>query len=382
MAGFTAYSMMLKGSSKEHSFSVRKRIVQEAQAKGIKPTARRHGISRNTLRTWLRRFHAQGNNGLKDRRQGPHHIPHKLSAEEEAKVIKARNQAPCYGPKRLRFYFELNCSSGAIQRILKDHQMTRKHKKKYQTKNDLRAEKAKYLSFSHLQMDLKHLYDIPNYWGQMKSLGLPRYQYTVRDTKSGALFLGFSDELSQLNACTMVHYVLERLKIGYPEGIVIQTDNGVEFSGTTRHFEKAVFSQVVTAHGASHRFIPPGMCNANGDVESSHNIIEKEFYDLVKFTSRQDFMEKVESYRLFFNFGRMNYSKGVRSPYLIVEKDLQKSNFAGKLKHISTIDLDRCSIKWYTDSVGGQPIPVLPGKGTFLGTFWHIFLGFYIFFIP
>lgn len=49
-------------------------------------------------------------------------------------------------------------------------------------------------------MDTKHLYDIPAYWPQMKSLGLPQYQYTFRDMKLGAMFLGYSKELSLQHA--------------------------------------------------------------------------------------------------------------------------------------------------------------------------------------
>jgi molybdopterin-guanine dinucleotide biosynthesis protein A len=59
----------------------------------------------------------------------------------------------------------------------------------------------------------------------------------MRDTKSGMLFLGFSDELSELTDRTMVDYVLARLRKQMPDvEIIIQTDNGGEFSGTVRHF--------------------------------------------------------------------------------------------------------------------------------------------------
>ena len=359
--GLTAHCMMMKGSSKVHRLSVKRQVVQAAQAFGIKPVSRRFGIARNTVRTWVRQFEAGGNKGLRDKRAGPNSIPHKTPKEIEDKVVQARKEAPCYGPVRLKYFFELECSLGAIQRILKAHKLTRKRKKKYQTKQDLRAVKAaKYQSLAHLQMDVKHLYDIPNYWGQRKLCNLPKYQYTVRDTKSGMLFLGFSDELSELNARTMIDHILKKIKQENPSlRVTVQTDNGVEFSGTARHFERSPFSQLIHAHGAQHVYIPPGMCNANGDVESSHHLIEIEFFDLTQFNSRDDFFRKVESYRLFFNIARPNYSKQAKTPWQIAQEDWPETDFSSEALSIATFDLDKVNTIFNKKdyNLGGQSFP-------------------------
>jgi transposase InsO family protein len=162
--------------------------------------------------------------------------------------------------------------------LYKAHGLVRKRKKKYQKKNDLRAHKAAWKAGTRLQMDVKHLYDIPNYWGLKRDVGipLPKYQYTMRDVKSGMAFLGFSDEISELNARTMVDHFLQHLAKHLPfsiEELVFQTDNGVECGGTTRHFERSPFTQFILSQGAQHVYIPPGMSNANGDIESFHDTI-------------------------------------------------------------------------------------------------------------
>lgn len=359
--GLSGYCKMLEGTSKAHRLSMRRQIVQEAQKEGIRPTANRYGMSKNTVKTWLRRFEEEGNKGLEDRRKGPKALWNKTPEAIEKKVIEARQQVPCYGPKRLKYFFDLPCSLGAIQRILKAHGLSRKHKKKYQKKNDLRAAKASLKSLTHLQMDVKHLSDITNYWGQRGPLNLPKFQYTVRDTKSGMLFLGFSTELSELNARTMINYVLTRLRAQMPHReIIIQTDNGVEFSGTTRHFERSTFSKLVVEHEAKHTYIPPGMCNANGDVESSHCLIEKEFFDLEKFTSREDFIHKAESYRLFFNLERPNFSKSGKPPWLVAHEDWPDSDIPIQACLTPTIDLDRVNTFFNTKeyNLKGQYSPV------------------------
>jgi transposase InsO family protein len=367
--GLNPHCMMMKEASKEHTFQVRKAVVLEAQRSGIKPTLRKWGIARNTIRTWLRRFESMGNKGLEDQRQGPKNIPHKTSKEIEDKVINARLQVPCYGPKRLQYFFELPCSQGAIQRIIKTNGLVRKRKKKYQKKNDLRAHKAAWKAGTRLQMDVKHLYDIPNYWGLKRDVGipLPKYQYTMRDVKSGMAFLGFSDELSELNARTMVDHFLQHLAKHLPfpiEELVFQTDNGVEFGGTTRHFEKSPFTQFIVSQGAQHVYIPPGMSNANGDIESFHDTIEEEFFDLTEFDSREEFMQKAESYRLFYNLRRPNYSKGAKTPTLIAQQDWPDCDFSSFAVAFPTLDLDKLNISLNISQYNGrgQSIPVFPGR--------------------
>ncbi len=66
------------------------------------------------------------------------------------------------------------------------------------------------------------------------------------------VFLGYSDEISELNARTMVDQFLQHLAKHLPfpiEELVFQTDNGVEFGGTTRHFERSPFTQLLPPGG-------------------------------------------------------------------------------------------------------------------------------------
>lgn len=365
--GLSPYCIMMKNASKAHTYNVRKSVVLEAQKQGVKPTARRWGISKNTVKTWLNRFKQKGNSGLKDQRAGPKHIPHKTSEELTRQVIHFRQQVPCYGPRRLRYFFNLPCSTGAIARILKSEHLTRKRMKKYEKKNDLRKHKEQWKTGTFIQMDVKHLYDIPNYWGQKVALkvDLPKYQYTMRDVKSGMVFLGYSDELSELNARTMVQAFLTHLSEKAPfsmNEVIIQTDNGSEFSGSARHFERAPFTQLIDSFGCKHKFIPPGCSNANADVESFHDTVEREFFDLTRFSSREDFMLKVESYRHFYNIKRPNYSKKVRTPLQIAQTDWPNSNFCYHQIIFRSLDLDKINFLLTNQNYNqrGQSLPGFP----------------------
>lgn len=353
----TKYGNLMKLAGKEKYFSIRKSIAFEAQKNGIKPTARKFRMSKNTVRLWLRRFRSEGHDGLIDRRNGPNIIPHKTSKEEESKIIAYRLQASCYGARRLKYFFDLKPSVGAIHRIIKSKGLAARRRRKYQKKNDLREVKAKYFSLEKVQMDIKYLTDIPPYWEQMQRLGLPRFQYTVRDVKSGMLFLGYADEISIEKAVKMLSHVLGKIAPKFVRKIEVQTDNGAEFSGATRHYERNYFTQAVESHGAVHRYIRPGHCNANADVESIHHTIEEEFYNLTRFSCREDFLMKAESYRHFYNLVRPNFSKKGKTPWHIAQEDHPDSDFATLAEMVEVIDLEP---KMSLATSGGQALSVLP----------------------
>jgi hypothetical protein len=71
--------------------------------------------------------------------------------------------------------FELPVGIGAAHRILSDAQLVRKRPRKHQRKADLRAIKAMHPPLRRLQMDTKYLNDIPHYFPQMQSSGMPRF---------------------------------------------------------------------------------------------------------------------------------------------------------------------------------------------------------------
>jgi hypothetical protein len=72
----------------------------------------------------------------------------------------------------------------------------KKRRRKYQRKQDLAAIKARWSLFQQISADTKDLDDIPHYWPQAQSLGLPLIQYTAREVRSGLLFWAFSQQRS------------------------------------------------------------------------------------------------------------------------------------------------------------------------------------------
>lgn len=118
------YRIMMRGKDKVQKSDARLHIVRYAQRYGNKPAAREYGCSKNTVKLWRRRFESEGMSGLNDKRDVPRNIPHKTSESDERYIVKCRNKVPCYGPQRLKLFFGIPTSEGAIKRILREHNLT------------------------------------------------------------------------------------------------------------------------------------------------------------------------------------------------------------------------------------------------------------------
>jgi transposase len=69
----------------------------------ISQVAEKVGVSRQTLRTWLARYEAQGLEGLVNRSHRPARCPHQMPAVVEAALLELRRSRPYWGPRRLVF---------------------------------------------------------------------------------------------------------------------------------------------------------------------------------------------------------------------------------------------------------------------------------------
>ena len=318
------YRLVLKDC--KEPFNNRCDIVSYAKEYGIKPTAKLYSCSKNTVRKWLRRYLADNSlKALKNRSRKPNHSPNRTPECEENEIKELRESLKKVGARRMQYEFGVKRSVSAIQRIIRLSDNPPKRRKKHITKNDLREEKAKLKVFEKIQIDIKDLCDIPNYWKQMRTLKLPRYQFTARDVKSGALFIAYGHNKDCVNASTFCAYLLQHLKrfnIDVSK-INIQTDNDGAFVGNSSPKSSAPFKFIIEqVYMATHLRIPPSAPTHNSDVETSHIRIEEEFYDIENFGSHSNFLNKALTYQVYFNLIRPNIYKNLKSPIKIVEEEM------------------------------------------------------------
>ena len=309
---------------------LRRQMVEVAQREGVSEAARRFGTSRHTVRKWRDRFEGEGVRGLADRSRAPKRIPHKTSEATEKRLLGLRDRYPGWGVERLGAHFRLGCSRSAGARILRQAGRTRRRKRK-RVRNDLRAEKARLRPFEKVQIDTKELRDIPRYAKHMRQNGLPRYEYTARDLRTGAAWFAFADANNSFNAALFAGYVLGHLKrFGVAlNRMTVQTDNGSEFIGhiEKRHGGPSLFEEVVKHYtGRDPVRIFPGAKTSQSDVEAFHGLIESELYEVENLSSEPLLLGRAWTYQVYFNRFRKNLWKGAKTPAMILAEAGSKVN--------------------------------------------------------
>jgi transposase len=97
------------------------RHVEEVTG-NVAMTARYFGISRQVYYTWLRRYRAEGLEGLRERSRRPKSCPHATHTEVVGKIIHLRENYH-FGPTKismyLKRYHDVSVSSSGVWRILK-----------------------------------------------------------------------------------------------------------------------------------------------------------------------------------------------------------------------------------------------------------------------
>jgi hypothetical protein len=327
MCPYPWYQVMRLSKDKKQQ---RYQMVIYAKEHGVKPTARLYATSPKTVRKWLMRFKGGNYQALGDRSRRPHRSPNKTSPETTRAIVKSKATYKRVGAEHVKILENISTSAKTMRKIWREAGISnRQRRKKHVTKQNLREIKKQFALFERVCEDTKDLDDIPEYWTQMMRKKLPRVQYTLREVSCGVQFLGFADQRSLLHSEVFAEYVNEHLTrygLLIKDGIR-QTDNGSEYCGSWSAKKPSAYTLAIESALLTHGTIPPGAHRFQADVETVHNLIEIEFYEIEFFADRAHFMEKALTYQTFFNFIRPNTYKENKSPWqLALEKrpDLPK----------------------------------------------------------
>ena len=316
------YYQIIKDMS--NKFNFRFSMVRYALQNSISEAAREYKTTRKTVRKWVKRYQEEGLEGLKDKKRAPHHIPHKLKPEDEAPIVELRLKHPSWGSRRLIDRYQVKGSHGSVNRVIKQNGLIKPKKRRWRKRKDLSYLKKKMEFFENSQVDTKDLSDICQYWPYMKRLGLPRYEYTLRELSLGATFYAYANENNSTYASLFAYYVIEHLK-SYginTASITWQTDNGSEFIGNVRKKinRLSAFQEELKANHIEHGRIPPRCSYLQGDVETFHRIVEEELYEIESYDNSIEFLGKAYAYQLYFNYLRKNRYRENKSPVEILRE--------------------------------------------------------------
>lgn len=338
-------------------------MVQKALKDGVKPAARSFNTSPHVVRKWLKRFKTEGYAGLSDRSHKPHLSPRKTPENVRVYIVGLKKKYKRIGAEQIKTLEDLKMAPKTMRKIWRQAGVSsRKRVKKYITKNNLRSVKKLYSLFERMGEDTKDLDDIPEYYLQMKLLNLPKVQYTFREVSCGILFLGFANQRSLIHSWLFALYINHFLKKynALPKTSVRQTDNGIEYVGSWNAKEASWYTKTIESlQGQFHRTIFPGAHRMQSDVETIHNLMEMELYEIEQFNNRFDFMTKVACYQLFFNLHRPNSYKEHKTPWALAQE--KNPHLDKRLLMIPPVDLDQL-FAWYAPFLtkGGNDLLTVP----------------------
>ena len=342
----------------------RYQMVQYAFKHGIKPTARVFHTSPTVVRKWLERFKEQGYDGLSDLSRRPHHSPRATAQDIKDHIISLKKKYRRLGAAQVKTLEGLTQAPKTIRKFWREAGVaSRRRKKKYITKRNLREVKKKFYLFQQSCEDTKDLTDIPEYWPQMKRLNLPSVQYTNREISCGILFLGFANELSLIHSTLFAEYInyqLAKYKALPDDSTYRQTDNGSEYCGSWNAKTPSAYTQTIESLPKQfHTTIFPGAHRMQADVETVHGLMETEFYEIEAFSNRADFMSKASTYQLFINLERPNTYKEHKTPWQLTQE--KKPDLDKRLLMIQPVDLDALLIEYLnTLAQGGNNVLTNP----------------------
>ena len=229
-----------------------------------------YGVSIRTLKRWINRFD-NSNWNLNDFSTRPKTIHYKITPRIEQEVIKLRKETGWGQEKLFPHLTHLNISEMSIKRIIKQHKLCRKTKKKGKRVKWVRWQRKHPNSLWQIDhTDEQELFDC--------------YTLSVLDDCSR-----YSLALVKLNRVTtaVVTQILDDLikKHGKPHQIL--TDNGSAYGLKSRHSK---FDRWCRRRGIDHIRTKIHSPTTNGKVERLFKTMDEELeycnYDLEKFRMR------------------------------------------------------------------------------------------------
>jgi transposase InsO family protein len=253
------------------------------------------GVSRKCVRTWIDRYAAEGEAGLRDRSSRPHSMPTRTPAEVEQRVLQARREH-----RRGQDWLgaELGVPARTVSRILRRHRVPHLRACDPMTGQVIRASKTTAVRYERqrpgelVHMDVKKLGKIPDGGGwrahgrgpgdnrnRRQGTGYD-YVHSLVDDYSR---LAYSEILPDEKGTTCAAFLTRAAAYFAEHGIAqierLLTDNAFAY----RH--SLPVREACAAIGARQKFIKPHCPWQNGKVERFNRTLQVEWAYRQVFTS-------------------------------------------------------------------------------------------------
>ncbi len=249
------------------------------------------GISRPTLRKWVKRYAALGVEGLQEQSWRPKTNPSKkVFAEQEALILKLRRERSL-GHRRLAS--ELKRNHGTSYSLATIHKILQKNEVKLLGKRSIRKPFIRYsrpIPGDRIQVDTCKI-----------APGL--YQYTAIDDCTRWRVLRLYSRRTAENSLAFLECMFEEFPFAFQR---IQTDRGREFFAYK-------FQERLMKYGIKFRPIKPRSPHLNGKVERSQKTDLEEFYPTINLKAAE-IHDLLSEWQHYYNWERPHGSLGGKTP--------------------------------------------------------------------
>jgi transposase InsO family protein len=225
--------------------------------------ADRHGVSRQAVHRWLRRYAQGGLDALADRSHRPRSCPHQLPEAVEAVIYQLRRAHPGWGPRRLghelaRRGIDPVPSRAGIYRALVRGGLVEPHARRRQKAAWRRWQRQRPMQL--WQMDIMGGL-------QLAAGGEAKLVTGIDDHSRFCVAAGVVERATARAVCQVFAAALARH--GVPEELL--TDNGKVFTGRfAPHPGEVLFDRICRENGITHRLTAPRSPTTTGKIERFH----------------------------------------------------------------------------------------------------------------
>jgi len=276
--------------------------------------AEAQGCSAATGYKWLRRFVAEGPDGLRDRSSKPHRSPARLSQAREAAIV-TRREATLEGPHRIAW--ALGESPATVHRVLRRFGVPRLRDLDRPTRTIVRYERERPGELVHV--DIKKQGRIPD-GGGWRIHGRDRLTGSRRHRGDGYDFVHAAvDDRSRLayaEICpderkeTASAFVSRALAFFADRGVTVErvlTDNG-------SCYRSREFARTLADAGIDHRRTRPYRPQTNGKVERFNLALKWEWAYARAYKSNTSRTKELERWLHDYNYHRPHMAHAGRPP--------------------------------------------------------------------
>ena len=297
--------MLVELSVMEQRYQAVLAVVQDGWQ--VSEVARRLGVSRQSVHTWIARYEAGGLPALADRSHRPTSCPHQTVAEIEAKICELRREHPGWGPRRIehqlgRLGVEPVPSRSAIYRCLRRHALIELRRRRKRRDEFRRWEREHPMQLWQMDVMGGVLLDDDS---ELKVVT------GVDDHSRFCIAGGLVTRATSKAVCGVLSAALKRY--GIPDEIL--TDNGKVFTGRFGPQPvEVLFDRICRENGISHRHTAVRSPTTTGKIERFHQSLRKEFLADRSFTSLEHAQAELDRWVTDYNTNRPHQALEMATP--------------------------------------------------------------------